>query len=297
MADRGGHVHEQGGDRDAAAHRGAHRRGGGARGDDRHLPRHLRAHPAARWRGHRSDPELHDLRPGRPGRARQERAQAPRPRREALQPGRDAGLDRAAQGRAGRCRDRHAAGGELLRRDGRPRVRRVPAPAGRGRRRGLRRPAHAGRDPLRGASEGARALPGPLAADPRRRVPGHQPRPVPHLPPAGGEAQEPVGRRRRRPEHLLLARRRPTQHPRLRDRLPRREGRQARAELPLDPDDPRRGPRRRLPQRRAQGQEALDRSRRRAPRSPCSTPTTSTRRPSSSRARSRSSSAARAAAA
>ena len=68
---------------------------------------------------------------------------------------------------------------------------------------------------------------------------------------------------RRRPEHLLLARRGPAQHPRLRGRLPRRQGREARAELPIDPDDPRRGPRRRQPQRGPQGQEALDRSRRR----------------------------------
>ena len=46
---------------------------------------------------------------------------------------------------------------------------------------------------------------------------------------------------------------------------PRRDGRQARAELPLDPADPRRRPRGRLAQHRAQGQEALDRERRRRP--------------------------------
>ena len=44
---------------------------------------------------------------------------------------------------------------------------------------------------------------------------------------------------------------------------PERDGRQARAELPLHPADPRRGPRRRRAQRLAQGQEALDRERRR----------------------------------
>ena len=188
------------------------------------------------------------------------------------------------------------AGGELLRRDRRPRVRRLPAPAGRGRRGRLRRPADAVGDPVRAASRRAGPLPGALAADPGRRVPGHEPRPVPHLPPPGGQAPQPRRGRRRRPEHLLLARRGPAQHPRLRGRLPRRQGREARAELPLDPDDPRRGARGRQPQRRAQGQEAVDRSRQPARRSPCSTPTTSTRRPSSSRARSRSSSAARAAA-
>jgi hypothetical protein len=61
-----------------------------------------------------------------------------------------------------------------------------------------------------------------------------------------------------------VARRRPAQHPRLRGRLPRCEGREARAELPIDPDDPRRGARGRQPQRGPQGQEALDRSRHRA---------------------------------
>ena len=120
-------------------------------------------------------------------------------------------------------------------------------------------------EPVRAASRGARPLPAALAADPRRRVPGHEPRPVPHLPRAGREAPQPVRRRRRRPEHLLVARRRPAQHPRLRGRLPGRQGREARAELPLDADDPRRRPRGRQPQRGPQGQEALDRSRRRLP--------------------------------
>ena len=58
----------------------------------------------------------------------------------------------------------------------------------------------------------------------------------------------------------FLARRRPAQHPRLRARLSRRQGRQARAELPLHPDDPRRGARGRQPQRGSQGEEAVDRS-------------------------------------
>ena len=49
-----------------------------------------------------------------------------------------------------------------------------------------------------------------------------------------GRHAEPLRRRRRRPEHLPLARRRRPEHPRLPARLPRRHGRQARAELPLD---------------------------------------------------------------
>ena len=77
------------------------------------------------------------------------------------------------------------------------------------------------------------------------------------------QAPQPARRRRRRPVDLLVARRRPAQHPRLRARLARHGGRQARAELPLDAADPRRRPRGRLAQQRAQGQEAVDRQRRR----------------------------------
>ena len=83
-----------------------------------------------------------------------------------------------------------------------------------------------------------------------RRVPGHEPRPVPLAAAAleprrrrcGRRPRQPDGRRRRRPVGLQLPRRRHPQHPRLRGRLPRRQGRQARAELPLDADHPRRPP-------------------------------------------------------
>ena len=63
---------------------------------------------------------------------------------------------------------------------------------------------------------------------------------------------------------------------------------QARAELPLHPADPGRRPRRRHPQRLAQGQEALDGERRAGSRSAASRPTTRRKRPSGSPARSRS---------
>ena len=78
------------------------------------------------------------------------------------------------------------------------------------------------------------------------------------------QARQPRGRRRRRPVDLLVARRRPAQHPRLRARLAERHRRQARAQLPLDPAHPRRRPRRRVAQHGAQGQEAVDRDRGRA---------------------------------
>ena len=50
----------------------------------------------------------------------------------------------------------------------------------------------------------------------------------------GGPHAERLRRRRRRPVDLPVARRRRPQHPRLPQGLPRREGREARAELPLD---------------------------------------------------------------
>ena len=75
--------------------------------------------------------------------------------------------------------------------------------------------------------------------------------------------------RRRRARHpqldLRLPRRGHPQHPRLPGRLPGRGGRQARAELPLDADHPRRRQRGHLPQPRADGQDALDRHRRGRP--------------------------------
>ena len=82
-----------------------------------------------------------------------------------------------------------------------------------------------------------------LPARAGRRVPGHQPRPVPVAPAAGGRAAEPDGRRGRRSVDLRLPRRRHPQHPRVRGHVPGRPRGQARAELPLDADDPRRGQR------------------------------------------------------
>ncbi len=70
--------------------------------------------------------------------------------------------------------------------------------------------------------------------------------------------EQPVRRRRRRPEHLPLARRRRAQHPRLPARLPGGDGRQARAELPLEQAHRRRGARRHLALARARAQGAVD---------------------------------------
>ncbi len=161
-------------------------------------------------------------------------------------------------------------------------------PGSGGRRARLRRHPARGGPAVPGGARRPRPLPGALALPPRRRVPGHEPGPVPVGPGARRALPQPRRRRRRRPVDLLVARRRPAQHPRLRARRADRDGRQARAELPLDAAHPRRRPRGRQPERGAQGQEALDRRTPAAGRSSASRPTTRRRRPSGSPARSRS---------
>ena len=136
---------------------------------------------------------------------------------------------------AGRVR---RAAGVLLRADGRRRLHAVREADARGQRDGLRRPAGPDGQPAGAVRRRPRALPARLPPRPRRRVPGHQPRPVPAAAAALGAAPQPVRRRRRRPVDLRLPQRRHPQHPRLRARLPRRRGGEAGAELPLHADDP-----------------------------------------------------------
>ena len=103
-----------------------------------------------------------------------------------------------------------------------------------------------------------------LALPPRRRVPGHEPGAIP------------VGPGARRASTATCASSATTTSRSTRGAAPTSRnildferdwpddrGRQARAELPLDPADPRRRPRGRVAQHRAQGQEAVDRERRR----------------------------------
>ena len=82
----------------------------------------------------------------------------------------------------------------------------------------------------------ARALPAPLSLSAGRRVPGHQPPAVRADEAAGRRAQERVRGGRRGPEHLLLARRRHSQHSRIREGLSRRPHRSPGTELPLHAD-------------------------------------------------------------
>ena len=103
---------------------------------------------------------------------------------------------------------------------------------------GLRRPALPRGQPARALPGGPRPLHQRVPLHPRRRVPGHQPRPVPLAPAARLRAPQPRGGRRRRAVDLRLPRRRHHEHPQFRGRLRRRARDQARAELPLDADDP-----------------------------------------------------------
>ncbi len=102
-------------------------------------------------------------------------------------------------------------------------------------------------------------IPGEVPLHQRRRVPGHQPRPVQMGQPAGGRPAQPLRGGRRRPEHLLVARGRPAQHPRLREGLPRRHGHPPGAQLPLHPGHPGGGARRGQGDRGAQAQKTVDR--------------------------------------
>ena len=89
---------------------------------------------------------------------------------------------------------------------------------------------------------------------------------------------------RRRPVHLLLARGQLRELPALRAGLPGLQGGQARAQLPLHGDHPRRGQRHHSQQLEPQGEGALVRPRGRTARpSSCTRPRTRARRPSSSR--------------
>ena len=135
-------------------------------------------------------------------------------------------------------------------------VHRVPEPAAPGRLDGLRRPARPSRCACCASTRDVcehyqRAVP----AHPRRRVPGHQPGPERARPPARRRPPQHLRGRRPGPVHLCLSGRRHAQHRGVRGRVPRHHGRAARAELPVDPDHPRRRQRRHRQQRRRKPKE------------------------------------------
>ena len=213
-----------------------------------------------RRRGDRARPAVRDLRHRRPAAADEADPRRGGPAgHRGVPAGGDPGRDQPGEERDAR-RDvpRRARGQPPGARD-RPPRRPLPRPAAGRQRAGLRRPAAARRRAVRGVARDARDVPVALAIPARRRVPGHEPAAVPVDPGAGGGPPQPVRGGGRRPVDLRLAGRERPEHPRLRARLPRGDGRQARAELPLHAADPRRGPRRRVAQRAADRQEALDR--------------------------------------
>ena len=90
---------------------------------DPHVPRRLRPDPAARGRAARLPVELHDLRPGRPDPPRPQLPRGARARPEALHPARHPHADLEREEPADRPRRVRRAGRELLRPDGRRRLR------------------------------------------------------------------------------------------------------------------------------------------------------------------------------
>ena len=123
--------------------------------------------------------ELHDLRPGRPGPGRAGLPRGSRRRPQAVHAARHPQPDLEREEPADRPGRVHEPRRLVLRQDGRRGLRALPeAPhlLERGR---LRRHPHAHGRGLRALPGGARALAAHVPLRPGRRVPGHEPRPVP----------------------------------------------------------------------------------------------------------------------
>ena len=150
-----------------------------------HLPLRLRAHPAPGDQAPRLQQQLHDLRRRRRAAADDAGDPLARPRPEALPAAGAGGADQQPQERARRLGDGALDGVRRSVAGTRGGLRRLPAAAAAGERAGLRRPDLHHRRPAAGLPGRRRALPAPLPARPRRRVPGHQPRPVRAHPRAG----------------------------------------------------------------------------------------------------------------
>ena len=149
--------------------------------------------------------------------------------------------------------------GHLLRADRRRRVRPLRAAAARRERDGLRRPAVPLREPVRALRGGARPLPALLPPRAGRRVPGHQPRPVPLA--AAADARSTATSAWSATTTSRSTRFRGADIRNILDferDFPDADGGEARAELPLDADDPERRERRSSRNNRAaQGEVAL----------------------------------------
>ena len=130
---------------------------------------------------------------------------------------------------------------------------------------GFRRSAARSRPPAAARRRHPRGLQSPLELRHDRRVSGHQPQPVRADAPADRAAPQCLRGGRRRPVDLQLARRGYPQHSGFRARLSQRQDHPPGAELPLDQEHSGGGQRRGGEQQGAQGQEAVDRGRRRRP--------------------------------
>ena len=278
------HLHQQGGGRDAHAGR---RPGRPAGREDvgLDLPLGLPAHPAHQRRPAGLPLGLHGLRRHRLAPPHRDDHGRARLRPEAAAVAGGAGRHQPGQVRAGRLRDVPRGRPQRARpvpQAHRRRLRAVPAAAAGGQRPRLRRPAHGDGQPAAGLRRRAGVVPGALPPHPGRRVPGHEPRPERDRQAAGRGARQRLRGRRLRPVGLPLARRGHPQHLGVRAGLPQRDDDHAGAELPLDPDDPRRRQRGHRQQRRPPAQGALHRRRHRRARSRGTGPRTSaTRRPGS----------------
>ena len=216
------HVHQPGRAGDAGARRRAARRPQPRHvGDD--VPRRLRPHPARRGGADRVPAGLHDLRPGRPdpgrqgrarGRARQGPEAVPAARHPRPHLRREEPADRARP-----VRERGVGFFDEIVAEVYTAYQRRLQLAGRD---GLRRPPDARRRPARDGARRAREVAGAVPPRDGRRVPGHEPRPVPAGARAGRHARQRLRGRRLRPVDLLVARRRHPQHPRLLEGLPER---------------------------------------------------------------------------
>ena len=221
----------------------------------------------------------------------------PRARRAAG--GRGGGAPRPPRGRRRRTRRDAAAAAAEARRAGRAGRRLRPLPASCCRETAASTSATRSRwrcSSLRESAGGARVARRPLPVHPRRRVPGHEPRPVGARRAARGAPSQRDRRRRRRPVDLPLPRRRDQQHPGVPRPLPGRPDRRPAAELPLAGADPRRRPpahpvQRPGPARGAGGHLQAAHAERGGPRGradPASTPSRpAARRPTGSPGRSR----------
>ena len=173
------HLHQQGGGRDA--HAGG-RAGGATRREDvgLDLPLGLPAHSAHERRPAGLPLRLHGLRRHRLAPAHRDDHRRARLRPEAAAVAGGAGRHQPGQVRAGGLRD--VPGGRPQRAGPVPQAHRrhlraVPGPFVGSQRPRLRRPAHGDGQPAAGLRRRARLVSGAFPAHPRRRVPGHEPRP------------------------------------------------------------------------------------------------------------------------